>query len=175
MRTKYLADLLTILRVLLAFYLIFAGVTGEKNDLKTAVVIVVISWFTDLIDGPLARRDVQNSKSWIGDHDAEADLSTSLGLIVYLSSGGHISVWLGGVLFLMIIFLRASVAIEYLWLPYVTPYAILLYLSFNHAPDFAMLMIGFLIFNMIVHWNRLINDRLPRFFGAFIKLWKSSR
>ena len=89
-RTKWLADLLTCTRILLAVYLTWLGISLGGAALPSAIATVIVTWLTDLFDGPLARHDVTGRHTWVGDHDAEADPSVALGILCYLTFSGYV-------------------------------------------------------------------------------------
>jgi phosphatidylglycerophosphate synthase len=92
---KRLADGLTMVRVLLALAMVWVGLTLGRPALDTVAILLILAWATDLLDGPLARRARSNRQTWIGDHDLEADILLSLGLLGYLILGDYVPVLLG--------------------------------------------------------------------------------
>jgi len=98
--TKPLADLLTASRSLLGICLAGLGMIHGAEALSTIVLTVIISWLTDVMDGPLARHDPEHQATWVGEHDAEADLIVSLGVAAYLILSGYLAGWLGALIVL---------------------------------------------------------------------------
>ena len=72
-----------------------AGYRQRSKGPPQVALIVLLSWITDLLDGPLARRDPNGKESWVGKRDAEADLATSVGLSLYLVLSRYVATWLG--------------------------------------------------------------------------------
>jgi phosphatidylglycerophosphate synthase len=62
--------------------------------LLSAVGILIIAWTTDLLDGPLARKDPSSRHTWIGDHDLETDMSVSLGGLAFIVLAGYLATWI---------------------------------------------------------------------------------
>lgn len=91
---KTLADTLTGIRLLLGPYLIWLGFRGGHEAVAAAALTLLAAWVTDVLDGPLARRDPRGIHTWIGDHDLEADMMVALGAWVYLALSGFLSPWL---------------------------------------------------------------------------------
>ena len=56
---KQVADLLTGIRVVLAFSFVVVGVTQGVESLPLAIWILIACWVTDCLDGPLARRAIE--------------------------------------------------------------------------------------------------------------------
>ena len=86
---KRLADLLTASRVLIALLLTWLGLAGARDSLALASFLLLFSWISDIFDGALARLGGSGS-TWIGDHDLEADVTVSLGVLIYLVGAGFL-------------------------------------------------------------------------------------
>lgn len=163
---RLLADVLTLSRVLLAVLLALVGWLRGPAGLPMALTVLLLSWLTDLLDGPLARRDANPQPTWIGRHDAEADLSTALGVAAYLALSGYIHPGLGVAL------VAATLGVWFLhshqlaWPLYAIPYAILAWVAFDEAPAFGWVVMGYLAGTLAVGWRRLRAEYLPEFFRA---------
>lgn len=165
-RTRNLADLLTLSRVLLALGLVLLGVRVGASALPAAVVVVILSWFTDLLDGPLARRDTVSAVTWVGQHDTEADLSTSLGVVAYLVLSGYVAGWLGALMSAATLVVWVFHSRQLAWPLYATPYGILLFVALRTAPVVGWLAIIYLLVTLATRWPRLRREYLPEFFQA---------
>lgn len=163
---KRLADLLTVSRVLLGLCLAGLGLIRGAEALSVAIVIVLLCWFTDLVDGPLARHDADSPITWVGKHDAEADLATSLGVTAYLAFSGYLPGWLSALLVLLMLTLWLLHSHQLAWPFYVLPYVILGIVAFRRAPLFGWLAIGYVLATLAVRWSRLQRESLPEFFQA---------
>lgn len=172
--TKPLADLLTAGRALLGLCLAGLGMVQGAKALPTALLTVILSWLTDLLDGPLARRDPDLQTTWIGEHDPEADLAVSLGVAAYLVLSGYLPAWLGTVLVLVTLGLWIFHSYQLAWPFYAVPYLILGIRAFQYAPFFGWLAAGYLLLTLITRWPRLRHEYLPQFFQAVGTLRKES-
>jgi phosphatidylglycerophosphate synthase len=170
-RTKWLADLLTCTRILLAVYLAWLGIAIGKPALPSVVATVVVTWLTDLFDGPIARRDVVGRRTWVGDHDAEADLSVALGIICYLVFSGYVHPPIGLGLGLVLMALWIFVSHQAAWPAYAVPYAIIILLALDRAPFYAWVAIGYLLLTLAVTWPRFVHQYLREFFDAIYGLF----
>jgi phosphatidylglycerophosphate synthase len=169
-RTKWLADLLTCTRILLAVYLAWLGIVVGKAALSSAMATVIVTWLTDLFDGPLARRDVIGRRTWVGDHDAEADLSVALGIICYLTFSGAVQPVVGWGLGLVMVALWVFVSHQIAWPVYAVPYVIIIWLAFDEALFYAWVAIGYLLLVLAVTWRRFRGQYLREFFEAVTSL-----
>ena len=168
--TKPLADLLTLSRALLALCIAGLALAGSRDTVAAAMVGVIVSWLTDLLDGPLARRDPDPETTWIGEHDAEADLSTSLGVTAYLVLSGHLPGWLGGLLVLVTLGLWVLHSHQLAWPFYAVPYVLLVFIALQEAPLFGWLAVGYLLITLMIRRRRLGDEFLPAFFEALRSL-----
>jgi hypothetical protein len=134
--------------------------------LSVAIVIVLLCWLTDLVDGPLARHDADTAITWVGKHDAEANLASSLGLTAYLVFSGYPSGWLGALLVLLMLSLWLLHSHQLAWPFYVLPYVILGIVACRRAPLFGWLAIGYVLTTLAVRWSRLRSESLPESFQA---------
>jgi phosphatidylserine synthase len=88
--SKQVADIITWARTLIAIGLPILGIIYGAESLSWAVILLIINWTADSLDGILARRSPIRHKSWIGDHDLEIDMFISVGALAYLVSAGFL-------------------------------------------------------------------------------------
>jgi phosphatidylglycerophosphate synthase len=87
-QSKKLADLLTLARAGLPVALVWVGITRRLEALPVAVYLLIASWTSDSLDGPLARRGRVSVRTWLGEHDLEIDMAVSAGLLAYMVLSG---------------------------------------------------------------------------------------
>lgn len=172
LHTKPVADLLTLSRfglgIVIAIVVFFRSAAG----LHLVVLLVLISWLTDIMDGRLARRDPDAGDTWLGRHEAEADLSTSLGVTVFLVFGDYIPFWLGIIILLVLPAVWLLHSHQLAWPLYALPYVILLIVTFNVSSTLAWLMIIYLLITLVIQYPRLSGEHLPEFFQSINKFLK---
>jgi phosphatidylglycerophosphate synthase len=168
--TKPVADLLTVARAVLGVCIAGLGWLRGRCALPTVVGAVIISWLTDLVDGPLARRDKTGRASWIGEHDAEADLAVSLGVAAYLVLAGYLAAWLGAGLVVVTLLLWGFHSHQLAWPSYAAPYALLIRAALREAPALGWVAVIYLIATLTVRWRRLAGEFVPQFFAALASL-----
>ncbi|MEK7324379.1 MAG: hypothetical protein AAB217_03870, partial [Chloroflexota bacterium] len=91
---KQVADLITWGRVALAFGLAWLGRAHGADVLPLVVWLMIADWTGDCLDGAIARRSRVHYHTWVGDHDLEADMIVSGGLLAYLLFAGLVDAWL---------------------------------------------------------------------------------
>ena len=173
--TKVLADALTVARGALGVSIAGLGLLRGRSALATVVGSVIIAWLSDLIDGPLARRDEAWRATWVGEHDPEADLAVSLGTAVYLVLSDYLMVWVGASLVVIILLLWGLHSHQLAWPFYAVPYVILLRVALREAPVLGWLAVVHLVTTFALRWRRLVGEFVPQFFDAVASLHLAHR
>jgi len=176
-RTGRLADLLTGLRALVGASIVWLGYVREREALPVVTWAVILSWLSDLLDGPLARRDREHAQTWVGSHDAEADLATSVGLCLYLVLCRYVAAWLGVGLTVVTVITWVRHSPQLAWPLYAMPYAALILVVLREAPLLGRVAIVYLLLTLAVRWRRMKEQYLPDFLGAVreVALWRRPR
>lgn len=167
LRTKTLADTLTGARFLLALYLLWLGLHSGPEAVATAALILLVSWISDLLDGPLARRDPRRRQTWIGDHDLEADLAIALGIWAYLALAGFISFYVA------VAYGAAGAAAlwhfgsaELAWGLQALPYGAMIWTALRVVPTYGLLLVTWIGVVLVTTWPRFPQRILPEFLNA---------
>lgn len=171
---KTIADILTAGRAILGLLLIYTGILYKADGLAFATVTLLSAWITDILDGPIARRDTREITTWIGEHDLEADLIVALGVWFYLGLAGFISpIWIITylVLAIMAMFITRSIYIG--WLVQVIPYGSMIVVSVMFARPYGIVIITYLLFILVLTWPRFIHQKVPDFVNGLIDIFKS--
>lgn len=172
-RVKTLADTLTLSRVLLGLLILWSGISGGREALSLAAWLLIVAWLTDLLDGALARRDRSGRQTWVGEHDLQADMSVSLGVLGYLTFAGFIPPWAGLAYLLISAVLlwitRSSAVGMVLQAP---PYGLMLYLALHHGLLVGSVAIAYLLLVIIVTWPRFPKQTVPGFLRGMRDLGK---
>lgn len=175
--SKFVADFLTFSRLLLAAILGWLGWARGEGGLEMAAVIMIVSWFSDIIDGSLARMSRFTKRTWVGDHDLYFDMSVAVGLLIYLTASGYINTWLS-VIYIFIwclIFWRFGI-LSVLGKLFQTPvYAWFVFISFRFAPIYGGMIAVFLLLAVVITWPRFLTEMVPDFFGGFGELEEDSQ
>ncbi|RME85711.1 MAG: hypothetical protein D6775_02120 [Caldilineae bacterium] len=168
MRT--LADLLTLVRILFSLVMVWIGWALGAEGLSLAVAVLLLAWFTDLLDGMAARRAPADSTSRIGTHDAEADLSVSLGVTGYLSFSDYLPPLIGLALAALITAIWLGRSHVLAWPFYVIPYVILFWIAWRYEPAAGRMYLGYLAIILFIRRKRFWSEHLPDFFTAIRNL-----
>jgi len=158
----FTADVLTCSRLLAAALLVWLGTRGATS-LRTAVLVGVVAWTTDQLDGWAARRSATPTR--LAPYDFVIDTTLYAATLAYLTLAGFLPAapvlafgmlalagWLifrhkvVGVLFVRVVDLAALVVI------------------FEHEPKIGGLLVVWLVILAIGYRRRLL-ERLPRWFS----------
>ena len=97
LNAKQVADFVTIFRGFLGLGLVWIGLTEGVGGLNKAILIMIIAWTGDAVDGKIARRSKDIYQTWIGSHDLEIDMAVACALLVYLITSGFINPWFASI------------------------------------------------------------------------------
>jgi cardiolipin synthase len=164
---KSLADLLTASRVLLALIFAWLGFAGARDALVLASFLLLASWISDLLDGPLARQS-SASPTWIGDHDLEVDFVVSLGVLMYLVGAGFLEPAYAAVYILLwgLIFRRWGWQRDPAMLFQAPIYLWFIVVAMRHAPQAGWWLIGYVAVLVVVTWPRFQREVVPSFLAG---------
>jgi phosphatidylglycerophosphate synthase len=165
-----IADLLTLSRGVAAGVLIWLGLTGGASALPVAVLVVVLGWTTDQLDGWFARRSPTPTR--LKDCDFQVDLIFYAGILAYLASARFLPAWLvagfvvlGGAAWLLS--RRKAVVILCLRIIDVTCVVIVVAV----APVIGLILLVWLAALAVVYRRRLA-ERVPRWYSDLRGLWR---
>ena len=92
MRT--LADIATGLRLVIAAYIIYAGVRLGAESFAGVAAATLIGWTLDTVDGHLARAAAENQPSWLGARERYIDTVMVVAGFIYATLIGVVPVWI---------------------------------------------------------------------------------
>ena len=170
---KQVADFLTVLRVVLAFSYPFIGLTYGADALPLAIWILLTSWVTDALDGPLARRSSRQYHTWIGDNDLGVDMTVSLGLLIYMILSGYVSPLLG--VFYMLLwgayFLRFGIPRSMGMLMQAPIYFFFVWVAMTEMPNPGYLLVVYPFLITAITWPRFPKEIVPGFLEGMKQIW----
>ncbi len=173
---KQVADFITFTRALLFLVFIWLGIARGAEGLPFGALLMIYSWTSDSIDGPIARRSSRVYQTWLGNHDLEVDIAVSLGLLVYMLLSGYVSLLAGG------LYLLAWIAIllyfgfhRSLGMTFQAPiYGWFLYLALRDAPVYGLAMVAWVLAVLAITWPKFPREVVPGFLNGFKRIGKHS-
>jgi len=165
--SKQVADIITWGRTLIAIFLPVLGIIQGAKSLQLAVVLLIVNWTADSLDGVLARRSQVQHRSWIGDHDLEIDMFISVGALAYLVAAGFLS-WQIAFLYLLVwlfVFWRYGVPHVMGVLFQMPVYVVFLAIAIREIPVVALWLVVWVLAAIIITWPKFPKVLIPEFIG----------
>ena len=169
--TKTVADLLTASRFGLAWLILWLGISAGADALPAAMMVLILAWITDLLDGPLARRDPSGRTTWIGDRDLETDISVSIGVLAYLTLAHYvapsIAIGYGLICAALLVRFRSRELGMFIQAPV---YAGIIYVALHDAQVYGWLAVGYVLLVIVATWPRFPRVVVPQFLEGMRRL-----
>jgi phosphatidylglycerophosphate synthase len=165
---KQVADFLTLTRALLVWVLIWLGTTQGAEALPAAALLLMLSWTTDALDGPIARRSRRQYHTWLGDHDLQIDMAVSVGLLGYMILSDYVKPLLGVAYALAwaLAFLHWGVQRSPGMLFQAPIYAWFIWLALTQASFYGALVVGWILGVILLTWPRALEEVIPGFLAG---------
>lgn len=174
---KQVADIITSSRLLLTPGFAWLGISLGKEGLPIAAGMMLYSWLSDSIDGPIARRSRRYYHTWLGDHDLEVDMAVSIGLWFYMILSGYIGLLIGALYLILwiLLFIYLGFHRSLGMLLQAPIYAWFLYLTLVETTIFGILILAYLIAILMITWPRFPQEIVPGFLAGFRSIKKEGR
>jgi phosphatidylglycerophosphate synthase len=156
-QAKTVADILTATRLLLAIFILLLGLFVGQEALGTVMMVHLLAWTTDILDGPLARRDTSGKSTWWDDKDFPVDALLVLALFLYLIVSGFILPWFSIIYLSLGIILLLRFRSQQVAMSFMAPIlALTLYLAFRHVPIWGFTTVAWCIAALVTGWPRFV-------------------
>ena len=156
---NWIPDLLTASRLLLAALIVALGVARGRDAVAMALILAMVAWISDNLDGFMARRIPNRQPSWLGRHEFAVDVVFTWATLAFILLAGFLPWWLGIAYTLLALIVAALVQrkpITNIFLRIIDVTAVLLVLWFYR--ELGLLLIAFLLTLAAVQWPRLSRD-----------------
>jgi phosphatidylserine synthase len=150
---KRVPDLLTALRGVIAVAIASLGLVG-RGALEAVVLLTLLGWTSDILDGRLARRYKKES-TWIGEKEFAFDMVMVFGGLCYLVMTGFVpftpaAIYVAIAAVVIAFFRSKSVTMSFAF-PLV---ALPLIVSWFNAPRAALWFVGWIALAVVFDWRR---------------------
>ncbi len=150
------------------------GFCCGASALGAASLLLLLAWVTDLLDGPLARRDPRHIQTWIGEHDLTADILVALGVWLFLGESRLVypSVVAGYLIICAaLLFLTRSQHLG--WAVQAIPYGLFLLVDLTSSQFrfYGILLVCWVLTVVVVTWPRFPQKTLPEFLDGMRNLF----
>lgn len=165
LNAKQVADIVTYFRVILGLGLVWLGLAEGAGGIGKAVLIMLVDWTGDAIDGRIARRSKEYYHSWIGDHDLEVDMAVSCGLLVYMITAGFVNPWFASayIIFWTFVLWRWKNIRVLGMLSQAPVYAYFIYTALVVVPSIGLWILVWLVIAIILTWPLFPRTVVPGF------------
>ncbi len=156
-RAKTVADILTATRLLLATFILLLGLFVGQEALGTVMMVQLLAWTTDILDGPMARRDASRKSTWWDDKDFPVDALLVLSLFLYLTVSGFIQHWFAIIYFVVAAILTTRFRSQSITMSFMAPVlALTLYLALREVPIWGLATIAWCVVVLVTGWSRFV-------------------
>jgi hypothetical protein len=145
--------------------MIWLGLTQGAQALPTVVVLMLLDWTGDFVDGAIAHRSRHPRRTWIGDSDLYIDLLVSLCLAVYLLGAGFISFGFVSLYLLgwALILRRFGLDRNLLMLLQAPIYLYFILIAVRLIPASGSWLVIWVLVALVINWRRFSHDIVPKF------------
>ena len=170
---KMVADLITASRGLLGLLIVWLGLTQGIQALPIVIVLMLLDWTGDFIDGGIAHRSRHTRRTRIGDSDLYVDLFVSLCLAVYLLQSGFVSfgvvsMYLFGWALLL---WRFGLDRNLLMLLQAPIYLYFILIALRMIPDSGAWLVAWVLVALAINWRRFSREIVPKFIDGMRSLF----
>ena len=164
MNTRRIADFLTVTRFIIACAIVVLGTTQNPDTLPSIVLLLIAAWYTDSLDGPVARMNPSLPSSWVGEHDLETDIIVGIAILAYLAQVGLMATGfaLYYLLICSILYLRTR-SRYFASTTQALPYTFLILVAMKDARGYGIAAIVSLLLLAVVTWPKFPQKILPEF------------
>jgi len=170
---KMIADLITAARGLLGFVILWLGLTQGAHALPAVVLLMLIDWTGDFVDGGIAHRTRRPRRTRIGDSDIYIDLFVSLCLGVYLIRAGFVGFAVGFwyVIGWILILWRFGPDRNLLMLIQTPIYLYFILTALHVVPEGGNWLLIWVLMATAINWRRFTHEIIPGFLEGMRSLW----
>ena len=147
-----------------------AGFDGGAPALPAAVLVTVLGWTTDQLDGWFARRSPTPTR--LKDCDFQIDVVFYAGILTYLATAGFLPVWLVASLVMLSIvawLVTRRKAVGVVCLRIIDLACVVM--IFTYLPAAGLILLVWLALLAVIYRRRLA-ERVPKWFGDLRSLWR---
>jgi hypothetical protein len=152
-KMRRLPDLLTLSRGLIAVAILGLGFVGTKA-LETVILLTILGWTTDILDGRLARK-YHKPPTWIGEREFIFDMLMVFSGLCFFVMSGLINAWLALIYVLVAAICIGIFRSKMITMSFATPLVALpLIVASLKAPRAAIWYLLWIVGALILDWSR---------------------
>jgi len=162
---KMVADLITATRGFLGLVMIWLGLTHGEAALPMVVILMLLDWTGDFVDGGIARLSRNPRHTRIGDSDIFIDTFMSVCLGIYLISAGFAGLTLGLCYLLSwaLVLWRFGLEKNLLMLAQTPIYLWFILIALRLNPEMGRWLVLWVLVALAINWRRFSKEIVPTF------------
>jgi len=174
---KQVGDFITASRSVLGLAIVWLGLTQGEEALPTVVLLMLLDWTGDFVDGSIAKRSRNPRRTRIGDSDVYIDLFVSLCLGIYLIEAGFVGLVFGSFYLLgwALLFWRFGLDKNLLMLVQAPIYLWFILTATQRLPESGYWLVIWVIAATATNWRRFSREIVPKFIAGMKSIWQGPR
>jgi hypothetical protein len=170
---KMFADLITVTRGLLGLVMVWSGLTQGETALSNMVLLLLLCWTGDFVDGRVAQISRRPRRTWIGDNDIYIDLFVSICLGIFLIGAGFVglTVGVGYSLGWMLVLWHFGSDRNLLMLIQAPIYLWFILTALRLVPEIGNWLVVWVLAAIAINWRRFTREIVPGFIEGMRSLW----
>jgi hypothetical protein len=171
---KFFADFITAARGVLGLFLIWLAFTQGADALPVVVVLMLLDWTGDFVDGTIAKHSQHTRRTRIGDSDLYIDTLVSIGLGIYLIASGFAGTFVSlfYILGWILILWRFGLDRNLLMLAQAPIYLWFILVTIQVMPERGYWMVAWVLVATTINWRRFSKDIVPKFISGVASMWR---
>jgi hypothetical protein len=162
---KLVGDLITASRGILGLIIVWFGLTQREAALPAIVLLMLLDWTGDFVDGTIAHHSRNPRHTRIGDSDIYIDLFVSICLGIFLVNAGYVGfsfgVWYA--IGWMLLLWRFGLDKNLIMLAQTPIYLWFIIVALRVVPQMGYWMVIWVAMALTINWQRFSKDIVPKF------------
>lgn len=174
---KQVGDFITASRSLLGVAIVWLGLTQGVHALPAVVLLMLLDWTGDFVDGSIAKRSRNPRRTRIGDSDVHIDLFVSICLGIYLISAGFVGLAFGSFYLLgwALLLWRFGLDKNLLMLMQAPIYLWFILTATRLLPEAGYWLVIWVVIATAINWRRFSREIVPKFIDGMKSMWQGPR
>jgi hypothetical protein len=170
---KLVGDLITASRGILGLIIVWFGLTQREAALPAIVLLMLLDWTGDFVDGTIAHRSLHPRRTRIGDSDIYIDLFVSICLGIFLVSAGFVGLTVGFwyAIGWIVLLWRFGLDRNLLMLAQTPIYLWFIIVAVHLIPEMGYWLVIWVAAALTINWRRFSKDIVPKFISGVRGLW----
>jgi hypothetical protein len=169
---KTVGDLITASRGILGLLIAWLGLTQGADALPVVVLLMLLDWTGDFVDGTIAHRSRHPRRTRIGDSDIYIDLFVSICLGIFLVNAGFVGLTIGFwyAIAWMLLLWRFGLDRNLIMLAQSPIYLWFIMVAMQVLPTMGSWLVIWVLIALMINWRRFSKDIVPKFISGIASM-----